>query len=174
MKLKTLTIVFTILITTIINAQVVPKNGKKIIPVKEKHLGEYLQKIKKSLSKETENNFKKIATKKLIKYGFTDITITEVGEVAVPEGWATKMGSLVSNKSLGQSQLETAKTYNEIVNAVNKMYEPEDEDGVDWKFQINFIDNISGNLFKLRVSNFRSPKYIIKESDLVKSMKEEK
>ena len=135
---------------------------------------QYLQKIKNSLSQETVNNFKEIATKKLIKYGFTDITITEVGQVPVPEGCATKMGSLVSNESLGKSQLEIAKTNNEIINAVNKMYEPEDEDGVDWKFQINFIDNISGNFFKLRVSNFRSPKYIIKESDLVKSMKGDK
>lgn len=77
------------------------------------------------------------------KYGFVDVEILDVGKVPVPEGWATKLGKLTSNKSVGQGMLQTAKTYSEITAAVDKMYEPEDTDGVDWKFQVNIFDNIS-------------------------------
>lgn len=161
-----------IVFTTMISfAQVVPTNGKRIIKVKESHIGEYLQTVKETLPIATVENFKKIVTKKLKKYGFTDITITVVGEVSVPEGWATKLGKLAGgNKSVGKAQLKVAKTYDQIVAAVDKMYEPEDTDGVDKKFQVNFIDNTTGKTFKLRVSGFRSPKYIIKESDLIRDI----
>ena len=170
-NMKMFKMTWTALVTLIalsMNAQEVPTTGKKIIKVKESHVGEYLQTISQTLPKETVENFRKIVTKKLKKYGFNDITITEVGDVSVPEGWATKLGKLAgNNKSQGEALLTLATTRAEIVAAVNKMYEPDDLDGVDKKFQVNFIDNLTGKVFKLRVSLFRVPKYIIKESDLV-------
>ena len=80
--------------------------------MKEKHEGEYLQTvIQGGISDVVINAMRNRMPKKLLKYGFTDITIIEVGKVPVPEGWATKLGSLVSNKSLGKSMMETATTY---------------------------------------------------------------
>ena len=174
-RIKIITTTFILLTTFNSIAQEVPTNGKKTIKVKESHVGEYLQTIRKTLPKATLENFKKIVTKKLKKYGFTDITITEVGEVSVPEGWTTKLGKLAgNNKSIGKAQLKVAKTYDEIVAAVDKMYEADDNDGVDTKFQVNFTDNITGKSFKLRVSGLRTPKYIIKESDLIGNIGKEK
>jgi hypothetical protein len=165
----------TLLIAFNINAQEVPTSGKKIITVKESHIGEYLQTLIKTLPQATVENFKTIVTKKLKKYGFTDITITGVGEVSVPEGWATKLGKLAgNNRSIGEAQLRIAKTTAEITAAVNKMYQTDDNDGVDKKFQVNFINNKTGKPFKLRVSGFRTPKYIIKESDLIDNINAEK
>ena len=76
------TLLFT-LITTLIShtliAQIVPTNAKKTIEVKESHLGEYLQEVKDVLPEATIENFKTLVKKKMIKYGFDNIKITEVG-----------------------------------------------------------------------------------------------
>lgn len=159
-------------LTFSMTAQVAPTTGEKVLEVKESHEGEYLQKIsQQGFSPVVIKALTERLPKKLIKYGFTDISIIEVGKVPVPEGWATKLGSLTSNKSVGQGMLQQAKTYSEIEAAVNKMYQPEDTDGVDWKFQVNFIDNISKEEFKIRINMMTySPLYIIKTSDLVKDL----
>jgi hypothetical protein len=159
-------------LTFSMSAQVAPTTGEKVLEVKESHEGEYLQKIsQQGFSDVVIKALTERVPKKLIKYGFTDISIIEVGQVPVPEGWATKLGSLTSNKSVGKGMLQQAKTYSEIEAAVNKMYQPEDTDGVDWKFQVNFIDNISKEEFKIRINMMSyNPLYIIKKSDLVKDL----
>jgi hypothetical protein len=171
-NLKTVIAILGLILTFNLTAQIAPTSGKKILEVIEDHEGEYLQTV-------TQNGFSDVVIKamtdrlpkKLLKYGFTDISITEVGKVPVPEGWATKLGKLSSNKSTGRAMMTTATTYNQMVAAANKMYEPEDNDGVDWKFQVNFTDNVSKKIFKVRINMMSyKPLYIIKESDLVKDL----
>lgn len=156
------------------NSQTAPTTGQKILEVKESHEGEYLQSINQNgFSSVVIEAIKQKIPKKLIKYGFTDITIIEIGQVPVPEGWATKLANNTSNKAVGKSMLREAKTYNEIVSAVDKMYTPEDNDGVDWKFQVNFIDNSTKELYKIRINMMTyNPQYIIKKSDLIKELSE--
>lgn len=165
--MKNLNVFITILciaLTINMSAQVAPI-GKKTLPVKENHEGEYLQTVmQRDISDVVIKAIRQRMPKKLLKYGFTDITIIQVGKVPVPEGWATKLGSLVSNKSLGIAMMETATTYRQMVAAIDKMYEPEDNDGVDWKFQVNIVDNISKETFKIRINMMSyNPMYIIKE-----------
>ena len=169
-SLKTAITILALILTLNLPAQEVPTSGKKMIEVKESHQGEYLQAVNnEGISKVVINAIKNRMPKKLSKYGFNDITINEIGKVPVPEGWASKLGNLTSNKSVGQSMLKTATTYNEISAAVEKMYEPEDTDNVDWKFQVNFIDNTTKKKYKLRINMMTyKPLYIIKKSDLVK------
>ena len=140
--------------------QIAP-SGKKTLSVEEKFPGEYSQEVSKNgLSSNVIEAMKSRLPKKLEKYGFTDITISEVGQVPVPESLATKMGNIAGNS--GEAQLEVAQTTGEIQRAVDKMYEePAD---IDWKFQVNFIDNVSGNMFKLRLNLSYNPQYIIRES----------
>ncbi|MCA0931752.1 hypothetical protein LCM02_04760 [Lutimonas saemankumensis] len=142
-----------------ITAQEAPV-GKKTLKVEEKFPGEYLQEVSKDgLSSNVIDAMKSRLPKKLEKFGFTDITITEVGQVPVPKSIATKMGNTAGNT--GRAELEVAQTYGEIERAVDKMYqEPVD---IDWKFQVNFIDNNSGNTFKVRLNLSYNPQYIISE-----------
>ena len=42
-----------------------------------------------------------------------------------------------------------------------KIYEEEPD--IDWKFQVNFTDNATGNDFKVRLSMTYAPKYILKK-----------
>jgi hypothetical protein len=169
-RLKTVITTLALILTINLTAQEVPTSGKKIIEVKESHQGEYLQTVtNEDFTEVVINAIKSRMPKKLSKYGFNDITITEIGKVPVPEGWASKLANLTSNKSVGESMLKTATTYNEICAAVDKMYEPEDTDNVDWKFQVNFIDNTTKERYKLRINMLTyKPLYIIKKSDLVK------
>ena len=167
-------IIMLLLLSNYINltAQIAPTTGEKVLEIKESHQGEYLQTItQQGISDVVIKAINERIPKKLAKYGFTNITVTEVGKVPVPEGWATKMGQITSNKSVGQSMLGQAKTYNEMVIAVNKMYQPEDTDGVDWKFQVNIIDNATKEVFKIRINMMSyNPQYIIKQSDLIKDL----
>lgn len=171
-KVKTIIAIFGLVLTFNMTAQVSPTTGKKILEVKEDHEGEYLQTV-------TQMGFSDVVIKamnkrlpdKLLEFGFTDISIIEVGKVPVPEGWATKLGKFSSNKTVGQAMMSSATTYSQMVAAANKMYEPEDNDGVDWRFQVNFMDNISNKMFKVRINMMGyKPLYIIKESDLVKNL----
>lgn len=171
-KVKAIIAIFGLVLTFNMTAQVSPTNGKKVLEVKEDHEGEYLQTLtQQGFSDAVIKAMNKRLPGKLSKYGFTDISIIEVGKVPVPEGWATKLGKLSSNKSTGQAMMSVATTYSEMVAAANKMYEPEDTDGVDWRFQVNFMDNISNKMFKVRINMMSyKPLYIIKESDLVKDL----
>jgi hypothetical protein len=171
-KLKRIAMLLVLSNAINLSAQIAPTTGEKVLEIKESHQGEYLQTVtQQGISDVVIKAITERMPKKLAKYGFTDITITEVGKVPVPEGWATKMGQITSNKSVGQSMLGQAKTYNEMVIAVNKMYEPEDTDGVDWKFQVNITDNVSKEVFKIRINMMSyNPQYIIKQSDLIKDL----
>lgn len=171
-KLKRIAMLLVLSNAINLSAQIAPTTGEKVLEIKESHQGEYLQTvIQQGISDAVIRAITERIPKKLAKYGFTDITITEVGKVPVPEGWATKMGQITSNKSVGQSMLGQAKTYNEMVIAVNKMYQPEDNDGVDWKFQVNIMDNVTKEIFKIRINMMSyNPQYIIKQSDLIKNI----
>ncbi|MGG6229362.1 hypothetical protein [Tenacibaculum sp. SDUM215027] len=162
-KIKLIITGVTLLLTFSIKAQEAPK-GKKSLEVKESFKGEYMQEVNQGdLSSVVLGAMKKRLPKKLRKYGFEDITITEVGKVFVPKSISTKLGELVGgNKALGRAQLEVANTSGEINNAVNRMY-TKDVDG-DWKFQVNIIDNRTNSIYKIRLSLTYNPKYIIKES----------
>jgi hypothetical protein len=155
-----------------LNAQVAPTTGEKVLEVKETYLGEYLQSIDTlSFSSVVVNAIKVRVPKKLIKYGFTDIKILKVGKVKAPISTATKMSNLAGgNKAMGNLMLSQAKTYSEIVSAIDKIYEKE-YDG-DWKMQVIFLDNLTGKEFKVKIAMMSyEPKYIIKESDLIKDLR---
>ncbi|MBO6881446.1 hypothetical protein [Winogradskyella sp.] len=167
--MKKINVLLILLATITINlsAQEAPTSGKKILDVKESHEGEYMQKVTKGdLSTNVVNALKKRLPKKLKKYGFEDITITEVGKVLTPVSTATKMSKSVGgNKGAGDAQLQEAETSSEIKTAVDKKYK-ENVDN-DWKFQVNFIDNTTKKEFKVRLSLSYNPQYIIKESELI-------
>ncbi|MBL4745872.1 MAG: hypothetical protein JKY08_05850 [Flavobacteriaceae bacterium] len=164
LKLKS-TLVALILTFNLI-AQTAPK-GKKTLDVKENYAGEYTQEVTTGgLATVVVNALKKRVPKKLKKYGFEDITILKVGKVKVPTSLATKMSKAVGgNKAVGEAQLVLANTSSEIKRAVDKIYETETETDIDWKFQVNFIDNQTGKEFRIRLSSMSyAPKYIIRES----------
>ena len=155
-----------------LTAQVAPTNGEKVLEVKESYEGEYLQSIDTtSFAPVVVQAIKERVPKKLIKYGFTDITILKVGKVKAPKSSASKMSDMAGgNKSVGNAMLSQATTYSEIVAAVDKMY-AKDYDG-DWKMQVIILDNVTGKEFKIKIAMMTyAPQYIIKESDLVKDLR---
>ncbi len=163
-NLKITSTIVVLFLTFNLLAQVAPK-GEKTLEVKEKYDGEYTQEVTKGgLSSVVLKALKKRVPKKLKKYGFESITILKIGKVKTPVSLATKMSNAVGgNRSVGEAQLELAKTSGEIKRAVDKMY-TEDSD-IDWKFQVNFTDNKTGKEFRVRLSSMSyKPKYIIKES----------
>ena len=172
-KLKGIITIFASVLTFTVSAQVAPVTGEKALDVKESYSGEYLQTVSKgNLSEVVVKAITERVPKKLAKYGFSDITITEVGQVPSPENWTNKLAKvsgLTTNRAKGEAMLTTAKTHSEITAAINKMYEPDNNEG-NWKFQVNFIDNISKNTYKIRINIMYNPLYIIKESDLVKDL----
>lgn len=173
-NLKGLFITLALTTTFGIYAQVAPTAGEKVLEVKETYLGEYLQTIDTtSFSRVVVNAIKERVPKKLIKYGFTDIKILKVGRVNAPVSTATKMSNLVGgNKATGQAMLNQAKTYSEIVKAIDKMYEPEHD--IDWKMQVIILDNVTGKQFKIKIAGMTyTPQYIIKESDLILDLRKD-
>lgn len=149
-------------------AQEAPK-GKKTLDVKEKFEGEYNQEVThEGLSDVVVDALTKRVPKKLAKYGFNDITVVKVGKAIVPDGWAKKLSANVSKVDVALAELEYADGEVAIKRAIDRVYE-ENED--DWKFQVNFIDNNTKKVFKVRLSLMYSPKYIIKESDLKINLK---
>jgi len=176
MRISNTIITISLLVLTFnISAQIAPTTGKKTLEVKESFKGEYLQSVyKNGLSSVVIKGITERVPTKLVNYGFTDITITEVGKVSSPENWTddlAKASGLTTNRAKGEAMLTTANTYSEITAAVNKMYEPDNEG--NWKFQVNFTDNISKSTYKIRINMMYNPQYIIKESDLVKDLRAE-
>ncbi|MCD0474728.1 hypothetical protein LPB87_10035 [Flavobacterium sp. EDS] len=157
-----------------LNAQVAPTTGEKVLKVKETYLGEYLQSIDTtSFSSVVVNAIKERVPKKLIKYGFTDIKILKVGRVNAPISTATKMSNFVGgNEAVGKDMLKQAKSYSEIVRAIDKMYEPKAD--IDWKMQVIILDNLTHKEFKIKIASMTyAPQYIIKESDLVLDLRKD-
>lgn len=165
-KVKLIVLLIVFMSMNAVNAQVAPK-GKKKLEVKEKYKGEYMQKVfKGDISSNVLNAMKNRIPKKLKKYGFNDITITEVGKVLVPTSISTKLSRIAGgNKEVGKAQLKLAKTTEGAVNAVDKMF-TKDIDG-DWKFQVNLINNETKENYKIRLNLSYKPLYIIKESSEV-------
>ncbi|MBB1195014.1 hypothetical protein DNC80_15215 [Flavobacterium sp. SOK18b] len=123
---KTLITILALVIKLNLNAQMAPSTGEKVLEVKETYEGEFLKTVSEnSLSSVVTKAITERVPKKLEKYGFTNITLTEVGQV--------------------------------------------NEEG-NWKFQVNFIDNISKHSYKVRINMMYSPQYIIKESNLSKEI----
>ncbi|WP_298326211.1 hypothetical protein [uncultured Dokdonia sp.] len=154
------------------NAQEAPRSGKKVLDVKESYEGEYMQNVTKGdLSTAVVNALEKRVPKKLQKYGFEKIEITKIGKVKTPTSTTRKMSDAVGgNRGAGKAQLEVAKTSKQIETAVDKIY-AENVDN-DWKLQVNFIDLKTQKEFRVRLSIMSyNPKYIIKESDLVKDLR---
>jgi len=82
-------IIMLLLLSNYINltAQIAPTTGEKVLEIKESHQGEYLQTItQQGISDVVIKAINERIPKKLAKYGFTNITVTEVGKVPVPEG----------------------------------------------------------------------------------------
>jgi hypothetical protein len=171
---KTIITILALVLKFTLNAQIAPTTGEKVLEVKESYSGEFLQTVNKDgLSDVVLNAITKKIPSKLSKYGFADITIIEVGQVPSPENWTNKLAKasgLTSNRARGEAMLATAKTYGDISTAVNKMYQPDNNDG-NWNFQVNILDNISKKEYKIRINMMYNPQYIIKESDLVKDFK---
>lgn len=157
-----------------LNAQIAPTTGEKVLEVKETYLGEYLQTIDTTFfSTAVVKAIKERVPKKLTKYGFTDIKILKVGRVNAPTSTATKLSNLAGgNKEVGKAMLSQAKTYSEIVRAIDKMYAPEND--IDWKMQVIILDNLTGKEFKIKIAGMTyAPQYIIKESDLVLDLRKD-
>ncbi len=152
-----------IMLSLSLNAQTAPTTGKKVLEVKETFEGEYNQDVSTSgLSKAVISAMEKRLPKKLEKYGFTDITINEVGKVKTPKSLATKMSEAAGgNDAVGKAQLRQAETTEQIETAVDKIYA--DDADIDWKFQVNFTDNTTGYVYKVRLSMTYAPKYIVKK-----------
>lgn len=173
-KLKRIIATLVLLSTFSLTAQIAPTTGEKVLEVKESYEGEYLQSIDTtSFAPAVVNAIKERVPKKLIKYGFTNITILKVGKVKAPISTATKMSNMAGgNEGVGRAMLSQAKTYSEMVNAVDRMYAKEYD--ADWKMQVIFLDNVTGKEFKLKIAMMTyAPQYIIKESDLVKNLRKE-
>lgn len=170
---KTIITILVLALNFTLTAQIAPTTGEKILDVKESYAGEFLQTVSKNgLSDVVINAITKRIPSKLSKYGFDDISIIEVGQVPSPENWTNKLAKvsgLTSNRAKGEAMLTTAKTYSEITAAVNKMYEPDNNDG-NWKFQVNIVDNTSKKEYKIRINMTYNPLYIIKESVLIKDL----
>ncbi|WP_010523154.1 hypothetical protein [Aquimarina agarivorans] len=82
---KIITLLTSLLFVNSIYSQIAPTTGKKILEVKESYDGEYFEKVKQGdLPSTTIEAMKKKFPKTFIKYGFTDITIKEVGKVDFP------------------------------------------------------------------------------------------
>ena len=70
-----------------IKAQNAPKNGKKILEVKESYPGEYIEEIiPGELDEVLVGRMKTNVIKKSVKYGFDNITVLDVGQVYYPSG----------------------------------------------------------------------------------------
>ncbi len=169
---KIITLLSVFLLANINYSQVAPTSGKKTLEVKETYKGEYMQKVTNGgLSSVVISAMKKRIPKKLKKYGFNDITITEVGKVNTPVSKATKMSNLAGgNEGAGKAQLQVAKTSNQINAAVDRIYTEESDN--DWKFQVNFIDNETKEEFKVRLNMSYNPKYIIKKTDTIINLRD--
>ena len=172
--MKTIKIIFTtytLLIAFNINAQEVPTNGRKTIEVKESFVGEYNQIVRDVFSTLPKKQHLKKLPKKLAKYGFTNVVITEVGRVEVIDGWANKLSKAAGgNKSVGRAKLTMATTYSEMRGAVNQIHNGPKRGAT--KFQANFT--CDQGTFKVRMSTFGGLKYIIKISDVVAIIKDGK
>lgn len=171
-NLKLTTTIIALILSFNLIAQTAPK-GKKTLEVKENYVGEYTQEVStEDLSNVVITALEKRVPKKLKKYGFESITILKIGKVKTPVSLATKMSNTVGgNKGAGKAELDLARSSGEIERAVDKMY-TEDSD-IDWKFQVNFTDNITGKKFKVRLSTMSyNPKYIIKESTVAVNLRE--
>ena len=161
---KVILVLVAVLAFITINAQEVPTNGRKTIEVKESFVGEYNQEVSDNFSPLAKERYVKKLPKKLSKYGFTNVVVTEFGSVRVVDGWANKLSNLAgSNESIGRAQLEIAKTGSEIRRAVDKIYSGAKP--APTKFQANFT--CDQGTFKVRMSTFGGLKYIIKNSDVV-------
>lgn len=142
-------------------AQEVPQDGKKIIKIKTTFDGEYEAEVDKyGLPEATKPNFIKIVTKKLKKYGFNNVTFTEIGTVKRPERFFHKVGD--TNEQAGLKIMGNASTLTEYRRGIDKALTP--NKNYETNFQMNFIDNITGHTYKLRVSGLRGVRYIIKET----------
>ncbi len=170
-KSKTIIALIALTLSISLSAQVAPTTGEKVLEVKESYSGEYLQIVNQgNLSDVVVKAITERIPKKIAKYGFSDITISEVGQVPSPENWTDKLAKssgLNTNRAKGENMLKLASTTTEIIAAINKMYEPDGNEG-NWKFQVNFIDNVSKETYKVRINMMYNPIYIIKKSDLIK------
>jgi hypothetical protein len=170
---KTIITLLAFSLSITLSAQVAPRTGEKVLEVKESYEGEFLQTVNQgNLSETVVKAIKERIPKKLDKYGFSNITILEVGQVPSPENWTNKLAKssgLTTNRAKGENMLKLATTLTEITAAINKMYEPDANEG-NWKFQVNFIDNITKETYKVRINMMYNPLYIIKESDLIKNL----
>lgn len=80
-----LLIVLTLLFSIKSYSQIAPTGGKKVLEVKETYEGEYQKQVTKAdIHPNVLVSMKKNVIKKSAKFGFTDITIEEVGQVSYP------------------------------------------------------------------------------------------
>ena len=129
-----------------LQAQTAPTNGKKVLEVTNKYENEYSFEVFKSMYAAPYEYHMKRLPKKLEKYGFTNVVITELGSV---QPVANKKGSL----SLGLAYIQSGST---VGTAVNKVVNDVDKS----KFQVNFTSD--QGTFKVRLSDTATGiKYII-------------
>jgi hypothetical protein len=85
--MKKLMIITICIIFANTQAQDAPKNGKKILEVKESYPGEYIEEIiPGELDEVLVGRMKTNVIKKSVKYGFDNITVLDVGQVYYPSG----------------------------------------------------------------------------------------
>lgn len=151
--MKNLFILIAVMFSLSLVGQVVPTDGRRTIKVKEKVVGEYLEEVFLSFGDAPYNYHMKKLPKKLAKYGFTNVKITALGSVN-----NTYRGYSLSGVKGGITVLQAGGGVMTAINTMNR--KPH-----NYKFQVNFTSD-QGE-FKVRLSMFVSPMYVIKQSELV-------
>ena len=138
-------LIFSFGLTTV--AQVAPTTGKKVLEVTNKFDNEYSLEVFKSMYAAPYEYHMNKLPKKLAKYGFTNVTITDLGSV---QPVANKKGDV----GLAIAKLQNGATISGAIStAVNEVNMSE--------FQVNFTSD--QGTFKVRLSSTATRlKYIIK------------
>jgi len=152
--MKKVVLLLVVAFSVSISAQIAPTEGKRTLKVKEKQELEYLEEVYESFSKKPRAQHMKRLPKKLAKYGFTNVKITALGSV-----YSRWKGISISKKSVVLAKIRAGASIESVVTEINR--KPN-----DYKFQVNF--NSDQGFFKVRLSMFVAPVYIIKEVNLNK------
>ena len=134
-------------ITSVSFGQEAPTTGKQVLPVEVKHDNEYNLRVYDAFQAAPYKHHLKRLPKKLAKYGFTNVEITDLGMVKI----APDEKSSVS----GYDVIDAGGSLNQAIAQENRVVRHEE-------FQVNF--NSDQGFFKVRLNMTATKlKYIIKE-----------
>lgn len=145
--MKNTILALALLVSTISLGQIAPTTGKKVLKVQNKFENEYSLSVGNVFHSNPYEYHMKRLPKKLAKYGFTNVEITELGAVVI----APPKKSSVT----GYDVIDAGGSLNQAISQQNKVIKNEE-------FQVNF--NSDQGFFKVRLNMTATKlKYIIKE-----------